>query len=173
MAILRVIKREARTLEGMLAYVLEAGKVLYSGGVWVLDIKEPLKEFLICKWAYRQFGGVEYKQIILSFTTEESRLLSPEYLIRVVKEAAEAIAGITAVQIIYAVHGNTDNIHAHFVLNSVSPWTGKKLQITNLSTVQMKLDINNILRKYGLKEIIIKGFERETADAMNNQGRYV
>jgi len=173
MAILRIIKREARTLEGMFAYAFDAAKVLYSGGVWILDIKDPLKEFLICKWAYRQFGGVEYKQIILSFTTEESKLLSPDYLIRVVKEAAEAIANITAVQTVYAVHGNTDNVHAHFILNSVSPWTGKKLQITNQATVQMKMDINEILRRYGLMEIAIKSFEIEKMENLDNQRRYL
>jgi hypothetical protein len=173
MAILKVIPSESRSLEEMIDYVYDDGKALFINGIWILDIKDPLKEFWLDKWAFRKLSGVQYKQIILSFTTEESRQLSVNFFIRVVKEVAIVIAAITQVQMVYAVHGNTDNIHVHFVLNSVSPWTGKKLQINNHTLVQLKLNVNYILNKFGLQRIRLKRFEKETVENMGNNRRYL
>jgi hypothetical protein len=173
MAILKVVPNERRSLADMIEYIRDAGKVLFYGGVWILDMNDPLKEFWLTKWAYRKPYGIQYKQIILSFTTEESRQLSADFFLRVVKEAAMTIAVITQVQLVYAVHGNTDNVHVHFVLNSVSPWTGRKLQINNNTLVQMKLNINNILEKYTLQRIRLRRFEKETLENTDNNRRYL
>ena len=56
-------------------------------------------------------------------------------------------------QIAYAVHGNTDNLHAHYVLNSVRYVDGYKLQIGPAELCQLKDKISEILDVYGFKEI--------------------
>ena len=165
MAILKVIPNESRSLAGMLEYVRDADKVLYYDGILILDLNDPLKEFWLTKWAYGKPYGRQYKQIILSFTTEESREIPVDLFIRVVKEAAIVLAANTSVQMVYALHGNTDNVHVHFLLNSVSPWTGKKLQITNKILLQMKLGINRVLCRYGLQKIRLRLFEQQLMQA--------
>lgn len=76
-------------------------------------------DMLLIKKLYNKTGGLQYKQIILSLEEAESIEKNWAGFIAVSEEAARAIAYITGCQVAYAVHSNTDNLHTHFVVNSV------------------------------------------------------
>ena len=108
-------------------------------------------KLLNCKTA-----GVQYKQITLSLNEEESERQTD--FICLCQEAAWLLYNYTHCQIAYAVHGNTDNLHTHFILNSVSYLDGHKLHLGWQDTAYMKSKINALLRRYVFSLIVSKEY---------------
>ena len=71
----------------------------------------------------------------------------------VVKDTADMLFERYKCQLAYAVHGNTDNLHVHYVLNSVRYVDGYKLQIGPAELYGLKDMISRILSMFGFTEI--------------------
>ena len=53
-------------------------------------------------------------------------------------------------QVLVATHTNTDHMHSHFVVNSVSMWTGKKMRIDYQEYFRLCEGLNNLCLQEGL-----------------------
>ena len=63
-------------------------------------------------------------------------------------------------QVVAATHTNTQNLHTHFVLNSVKVKDGKKFSQSRRDMLMFRQDVNEILKSNGLKPIEkIEAFE--------------
>lgn len=58
-------------------------------------------------------------------------------------------------QIAWAIHGNTDNLHAHFIMNTVNYMNGSKFQIRKEELYNLKVIVSSILSEYGFSEILM------------------
>lgn len=163
MAILQVFKGRRYTLDGAIRYITDEAKhderVFYYGTAGILDSYDPYREMQMFKWAYGKMGGLQYRQIMISFTEGETSSLPPEYFIRPIVDIANMFFINIGVQIVYAIHCNTTKIHAHFILNSVSRYGGQKIDIDKQMIFSLKVEANKILQKYGLKGILMHSIE--------------
>ena len=57
-------------------------------------------------------------------------------------------------QVAYAIHGNTDNLQAHFIINSVRYVGGYKLKIGKSELYRLKALVSDILDSYGFSRIL-------------------
>lgn len=81
-------------------------------------------EFLATKAAYRKLDGTQFYQYVQSFSPKES--ITPAQVHELALEfAAKAWPGH---EILVCTHCDAAHIHSHFVINSVSVETGKKLR---------------------------------------------
>lgn len=112
------------------------------------------EDMLFLKEIYCKTGGREYIHAFLSF--EEDFTLEHER-----KILHDAVLDILKIwdgdyQIIAGGHFNTRHTHIHLVWNSVSIKTGKKYSSSKKDLMILKGNINEVLKKYGLSEIIGK-----------------
>ncbi len=156
MAILKIEKHERYTLNGMIEYLRDDTKhnqqVYFFNSIYASPNK-PLLDMMIVKMLHEQVGGRQYRQMVLSLTEEES---CPEYynaFLAASWKAAVEIARYFKCQVVFAIHANTDNIHTHFVLNSVSFYDGRKIQISKADTKNLKDLLNGILQEFGFNKV--------------------
>lgn len=105
--------------------------------------------------AYNNLGGNEYVQVILSLA--EAEISSQEDIMRfqqAVKDVSYMLFSQYQCQVAYAIHSNTDNLHAHFIINSVRYVDGYKLQIGKGELYRLKASIRDILYSYGFSRIL-------------------
>lgn len=145
------------TLTGMIDYIAsnkEHNNLVLDYYAKGADPFRAARDMLNVKKYYNKTGGNEYIQMVLSL--EEAEVDDEEDIQRfnmVVRNVADMLFDRYKCQIAYAVHGNTDNLHAHYVLNSVKYVDGYKLQIGPAELCQLKDKISEILDVYGFKEI--------------------
>lgn len=91
---------------------------------------------------YRQF-----MEFILSLNDFESERLDD--FCSCVQEVMDLISTLDggAYQIIGAIHTNTDNLHAHMVLNNINMQNGKRFALPRDELRNLKLNINDVLNK--------------------------
>lgn len=135
MAILKIETGQRYTVAGMVNYIgsesVHDHSVLAEGGVYISKI-DPAMDMILIKMLYNKTGGLLYKQIVLSLDDEESDKKYEEIFIKASEQSAKIIADTTGCQVTYAVHGNTDNLHTHFIINSVRFSDGKKYKLTGI-----------------------------------------
>jgi len=103
----------------------------------VCERMETVKQF------YGKDGGREYIRFVVSFKGKKDEVI--------VFMAAENIAALFEdFQVLFAVHINTKNTHAHFIANSVNVNTGKKFSQSRADLQKLKDIINDISNKFGL-----------------------
>lgn len=103
---------------------------------------------------YNKKSGRQAMHFVLSFSKEEERFIG-------VKEALEIgyiVAGyFTGWQVVFGVHTNEDNLHIHFVLNTVSYENGLKFSIGFVELQNIKRGIEKIVEEYhARKRLFIK-----------------
>lgn len=154
MAVMTLIKNN--NLKNLLKYinnnVRHDGKVLYYNGIG-LDPEHAIRDMELCKRAYDKTGGTQVKHIVVSLEAGEENKLTDEEICTFADRTADIIYDNTGCQIAYAVHGNTDNLHIHYAVNSVQINNGKKIDIGRNSTIKMTAEINCLLEEYGLNTI--------------------
>lgn len=159
MATLTIYSDHRRTLDGIIKYIAsneEHNNAVhyYSGNG--LDPFRAARDMLNVKNCYGKLNGTEYLQIIVSLAENEYE--SPDDLSRFI-QAMTAIAnmmfGRYSCQIAWAIHGNTDNLHAHFILNTVNYMNGSKFQIRKQELYNLKVIVSSILVEYGFSEILM------------------
>lgn len=166
MAVFRIIPGQQYTGNGMIAYIYN--KEIHDGMIIPFSVgADPANgytDFILTKLLYNKPGGVQYKQFMLSLTQKETIddfYNRPYEIIKMFTDIADEIACKFGVQIMGAIHGNTDNIHAHYILNSVSFVDGHKIQISKKDLFEIKQIINAYLHNMCLRPISISDYEME------------
>jgi hypothetical protein len=136
------------TLLKSIEYILEPSKSaphLQSGAG--CSPETACKDMICVKTLLHKLGGKQFYHIVLSFDIGADEIT----VVRVAKEIAYDL--FYGFQTVWAVHTNTNNLHIHFVINSVSLINGKKYQ-SNIKTLYFDISkINCILLRYDLPRI--------------------
>lgn len=127
---------ELKTLQG-----------LYVGGRHISDIQNATNEMMQVKEFHNKLGGRVALHGIVSLPVGESGKENAGKLMMLVDNLLEEI--FPDHQAIYAVHTNTDNLHVHFVVNTVA-LNGRKIHMDN-NFMSKVFDpyLNKLARKYG------------------------
>lgn len=108
--------------ENVAGYIFNPVKMVHGfcGGVAVTEnFVECMNEVAV---RFKKTKGIQLRHFVLSFSPEE--LDDPEVVYEIACHVARFIG--RDYQIVFAVHENTDNLHIHFMQNSVSYTTGHK-----------------------------------------------
>lgn len=159
MATLTIYSDHRRTLDGIIKYIAsneEHNNAVCHYSANGVDPFRAARDMLDVKNCYGKLNGTEYLQIIVSLGEEEYE--SPDDLSRFI-QAMTDIADMMFVryscQIAWAIHGNTDNLHAHFIMNTVNYMNGSKFQIRKEELYNLKVIVSSILSEYGFSEILM------------------
>lgn len=104
------------------------------------------QEMMNTKKQFFKTDGIECFHGYQSFVSGE---VTPEIAHEIGIKLAEKLWG-DKYQVIVATHTNTDNIHNHFVLNSISFKDGKKFTNRNKDYNNMQYESDNLCKEYGL-----------------------
>lgn len=104
------------------------------------------QDMMNTKKQFFKTDGIECFHGYQSFVSGE---VTPKVAHEIGVKLAEKLWG-DKYQVIVATHTNTDNIHNHFVLNSVSFKDGKKFTNRNKDYNNMQYESDNLCKEYGL-----------------------
>ena len=141
---------EDASLETVLAYATNGDKteqMLFVSSI-NCDPVNAVREFDIVKQQYGKTEGVLAYHGYMSFAPGE---VTPEQAHRIGVEAAEKIWG-GRYQVVVTTHLNTNCLHNHFVINSVSYLDGKKMQKEKAWFLNRKT-MDEICRSYSLSVV--------------------
>ena len=147
MATTKIWKFESR-LDSLIEYAINGEKTehkLYVSGINCM----PDTAFYEMKNVKKQFfkmGGIECFHGVQSFAEKE---VTPEQAHEIGVKLAEELWG-DKYQVVVSTHLNTDNIHNHFVLNSVSFLDGKRFCNTKKDYATMRKTSDRLCEDYGL-----------------------
>ena len=111
-----------------------------------------VEEMMITKKVFGKEDGVLGYHAFQSFCEGE---VTPEQAHRIGVQLAQELWG-DRFQVVVTTHLNTNHIHNHFVLNSVSFVDGKKYYDNNETYALMRQTSDNLCREYGLNVIVEK-----------------
>lgn len=120
---------------------------LYVGGRHISDIQNATNEMMQVKEFHNKLGGRVALHGIVSLPVGESGKENAGKLMMLVDDLLEEI--FPDHQAIYAVHTNTENLHVHFVVNTVA-LNGRKIHMDH-SFMSKVFDpyLNKLARQYG------------------------
>lgn len=141
---------EAQQLSNQLTYVANDMKTvdgLYMGARHIADIQNATAEMMEIKEFYGKLDGRVATHGIISLDEFESDIKNAGKLMLLVEELMQEI--FPQHQVVYAVHTNTENLHVHFVINTVG-LDGKKIHMDKkfMSKV-FEPALNKLAEKYG------------------------
>ena len=95
----------------------------FSGGMNVFDLSKAGEEFMQVKRYYGKMFGRHIKHFYITFDKDEPVMPELAYIL------AYHISMFyrSRFQVVFSVHEETDNLHIHFAINTVSFIDGKKL----------------------------------------------
>ncbi len=140
-------------LWGTLDYCCRRSKTEYEGRQLVSGIncvpKSAYREFMNTKELYGKKDGRMFYQMLQSFSPDEN--LTPETAHEIaIRFAQEQFPGY---EVVVATHTDTNHIHSHFVINSVSMDTGLKYHSNMESLQELRNASDELCREYGLSII--------------------
>lgn len=101
---------------------------------------------IFVKRLFCKLEGRQYLHWILSHDKGVSADIADKVAIEVMKMIGKEY------QLIVGTHVNTNNVHSHFLINTVNFATGKKFSESERDMLKTREKINSILKKYGLKQ---------------------
>ena len=104
------------------------------------------EQFVTVKSSFGKENGVQAYHGYLSFKEQD---ITPELAQRIGMEFAQRVWG-KRFQIVVTTHLNTQHLHCHFVINSVSFVDGKKLQENEKNWFKFRHDADALCEKYKL-----------------------
>jgi len=119
----------ANLLTNQLTYVTNDVKTmdgLYVGGRHIVDFSNATNEMMQVKEFYGKLGGRVATHGIISLDREESDPRNAGKLMLLLNDFMTEL--FPEHQVVYAVHTNTENLHIHFVINTVG-LDGKKIHM--------------------------------------------
>lgn len=120
---------------------------LYVGGRHISDIQNATNEMMQVKEFHNKLGGRVALHGIVSLPVRESGKENAGKLMMLVDDLLEEI--FPDHQAIYAVHTNTENLHVHFVVNTVA-LNGRKIHMNhNFMSKVFDPYLNKLARQYG------------------------
>lgn len=120
---------------------------LYIGCRQISDINHAVDEMMQVKEFYGKVSGRVAMHGIISLDAEESGIENAGKLMMLADDLMKEI--FPEHQVVYAVHANTDNLHVHFVVNTVG-LDGRKIHMDqDFMKVKFQPTINRLAVKYG------------------------
>ena len=133
---LTYVTNDVKTLEG-----------LYVGCRNISDIKNATNEMMQVKEFHGKLGGRVALHGIISLDEAESDKKNSGKLMMLLNDLLEEI--FPNYQAVYAVHTNTENLHIHFILNTVG-LNGKKIHMDkSFMSKVFEPALNKLAEKYG------------------------
>ena len=133
---LTYVTNDVKTLEG-----------LYTGGIHILDVENATNEMMRIKEFHGKLGGRIALHGIISLDEQESEEKNAGKLMFLMHDLMEEL--FSDHQAVYAVHTNTDNLHIHFIVNTVG-LHGKKIHMDKqFMRKVMEPAVNRLAVKYG------------------------
>lgn len=163
MAILKVENGNQYTGNGILDYICDDEKhnnSIIGAFACYADIETAFIDFWLVKNLYGKTGSVLYRQIIVSITESETKEYQNNLnlIYNHFSQIGWLIADKLKVQVMGAVHNNTDNLHAHYILNTVNFETGKRLRIDEQTIYELKILVGNYLYHNNFDGIYISNY---------------
>lgn len=123
-----------------------------------LSSRYPYEEMMFIKQCHlsavnNTFQGKHFIEFVLSLTSEES--LYGNDFVSCIKEIDSYLAHYSEghYQLISCIHINTDNLHAHIIMNNTDFMTGKRLVINKTDFFAICENINQILRNWNFSDV--------------------
>ena len=114
---------------------------------------DSIVEFEATKAAFQKMDGTNFYQYVQSFSPKEN--ITPSQAHEIALEfAARAWPGT---EVLVATHCDTDHVHSHFVLNSVSFETGLKLRQSPNTLKELRMVSDQVCMAHGLG--VLKPYE--------------
>ncbi len=133
---LRYVTNDVKTLEG-----------LYVGGKNISDISNAVNEMMQIKEFHGKTGGRVALHGIISLDKDESDKKNAGKLMLLLSDLLDEV--FPGYQAIYAVHTNTENLHIHFIVNTVG-MNGRKIHMDKSFMSQvMEPTVNRLAERYG------------------------
>lgn len=133
-----------------LSYVAEELKTmqgLYVGTRHIMDISNATNEMMQVKEFYGKLDGRIATHGIISLDEEESDIQNAGNLMLLMNDLMKSIFPDN--QVVYAVHTNTENLHIHFILNTVG-MDGKKIHMDKqFMRKVLEPEVNKLAAQYG------------------------
>lgn len=139
---------ELSALKGAIDYIFNPEKtcenLIFGMGIGKKTVYEDMR-FL--KELYCKTTGRQYLHWILSHDKD----VALETVEAVNREVIKLIG--SEFQVAAAIHTNKENLHSHFIINSVRITDGKKFSQSRKDMLKFRQNVNIILESYGLKTI--------------------
>lgn len=133
-----------------LTYVMNDIKTvdgLYVGARHISDIKNGTEEMMQVKEFFGKLDGRVATHGVISLDASESDPKNAGKLMLLLDELMQKVFPDN--QVVYAVHTNTENLHIHFILNTVG-LDGKKIHMdNNFMSKVLEPAVNELALKYG------------------------
>ena len=147
MAIIKI--KSTNNMNNLINYIQDDkshnDNILYSNAIGV-DPATAARDMQLCKMAYCKTKGSQGKHLIVALSKqEEEKLVAGNNIEKAADKIADIIYSNTGCQVAYAVHGNTDNLHIHYALNSVRIADGYKIQMNYKDKYQLEAEIKSVL----------------------------
>lgn len=142
-------KQEYQSLSDVIAYAKDEEKTeqeLFVDGI-NCNPETARSQFITVKQSYGKTDGIQAYHGYLSF---KEQTITPELAHKIGMEFANEVWG-KRFQVLVTTHLNTQHLHCHFVINSVSFTDGKRCQDT--SWFKFRHIADRICEKYGLNYI--------------------
>jgi hypothetical protein len=107
-AVIGYVKDEAKTDGGRLVYM--------SGGSGMAG--REFQDMLLTKNLFGKTAGRQYAHFVQSFHDKDP--ITPELAFQIGKEYIASLEQLRDFQVLMAVHTGTDNMHIHYIINSVN-----------------------------------------------------
>ena len=138
-------------LGGVLRYTQQEEKTLWEGRQlvtgWNCTAQSALSEMQLTKERYRKTDGRQYYHFVQSFAETDD--LTPQEAHAIALELAQR--EFPSFEVLVATHIDTDHLHSHLIVNSVSFQNGKKLHQSAADLQAHRLASDEICAAHGLE----------------------
>ena len=138
-------------LGGVLRYTQQDGKTLWEGQRlvtgWNCTAQSALSEMLLTKERFRKTDGRQYYHFVQSFAETDD--LTPQEAHAIALELAQR--EFPNFEVLVATHIDTDHLHSHLIVNSVSFQDGSKLHQSAADLQDHRLASDEICAAHGLE----------------------
>lgn len=136
---------------------------LYVGGRHITDISHATEEMMQVKEFFGKLDGRIATHGVISLDEEESDPKNAGKLMLLLNDLMQVV--FPEHQVVYAVHTNTENLHIHFIINTVG-LDGKKIHMDNKFMREVfEVAVNKLAEQYGFTPNEVWRKERKV-DAM-------
>lgn len=153
-------EKQIQALADVLAYAQDEEKTdraVYVDGI-NCDPSAAPDQFLAIKIHYGKPDGIQAYHGYLSFKED----ITPELAQEVGLEFARRVWG-DRFQVVVTTHLNTERLHCHFVINSVSFVDGKMLHGEEKSWIIFRHIADEVCREYGLLDIPSRNYSKQAS----------
>ncbi|MEG0273057.1 MAG: relaxase/mobilization nuclease domain-containing protein [Hydrogenoanaerobacterium sp.] len=156
MAIVKPIKVRVGNLAGLrevLEYIKNGDKTENEMLIYTKNLLKGVEfqQMVNTKRLFRKDSGRQYAHFVQSFDPKDD--VSPALAYQIGQEFIRRFEKFNNFQVVMAVHTNEPQMHAHYIINSVSPVDGHKWQSTPQDLVQMRAISDDLCRGHGLSVI--------------------